>query len=675
MQRLSRKFWVRFFAIAVLVLYTDAAYALSQESQDAKTSAENMGSIIQNKLGSESSMNQNMFKPMTGGGDMSTFDDKTHFQANLTCPSSKKYLEIMIQPGGTGDITYMTVWQDINMDGVQDAYYTPLSPEVRISGVCANGFISCDAGTWNNCKHYLWTTEPFSGTLSYTQGSLVNLYSCYCINVSCGSNLVWTNLSKVLEDLGGGIVGALQLNNPATSVSKADLTSTVYGTSITFYGQKSGNCNAATGGAGTSTPYTFYDNPQGLEPSAQAIVSSQKSDPNSYYNLVINAGNSTSNRRSCTIARSGEVKKDTQSIDGNGGPGNLCTDHLVFIRAELKTEADGNKHVLLLMVDTDPGGTVMHWNCGGDPNFPGRYGGWHVIQDVDIPDDMDVTNVVYCVNNLYGGGCTTSSPPGVTSCTSFAGQSVQVGMYCPSGGAQSITFSWSYSIQGAREYFTNTIVNNCTVLENDPDCKLDKEIVDGVVTVENGSPTGLQPQPSCRVFGGVTKATEVCYDWWEKRRIYICNTQQQSFDFSKAKERMNSVLTSVEDHDSYMTYIDRRWEDGTWKQSQNTVFLYSPRDSYSSCSMGCKVKKGITNTQVAQSGPTTTQLSSTYSNEFYYRECVSKGSTYECPVNSDESIVTPCTCINEFNQAAVGMQMLRLAGQDLICSDGVPKPL
>ncbi len=41
----------------------------------------------------------------------------------------------------------------------------------------------------------------------------------------------------------------------------------------------------------------------------------------------------------------------------------------------------------------------------------------------------------------------------------------------------------------------------------------------------------------------------------------------------------------------------------------------------------------------------------------------------------DEEMLKDCQCVNEFAEAALVMQSLRMGGQDLVCSSGAGRPL
>ena len=207
---------------------------------DGQTAGQNAGKSALTKFGSKNSVNTNISQPMTNSANlMQTVDGAKTFQATLNAPSADKFLEILIQPSGTGDLQQVLISQDNNADGVTDNVYTL---PMRVSGVCANGFISCTAGTWLNCINYTWGADA-SNNVTAVSASLVDLGGCYCINSSCGSNLVWTNSSIVLKDLGGGIVNAIHQNNPALTISSVSSTPVT----ITYFGQVTSKASTGSG--------------------------------------------------------------------------------------------------------------------------------------------------------------------------------------------------------------------------------------------------------------------------------------------------------------------------------------------------------------------------------------------------------------------------------------------
>jgi len=51
---------------------------------------------------------------------MKTVDGSQSFQANLTAPASAKFLELFIQPAGTGDLQKVMISEDLDTNGAFD---------------------------------------------------------------------------------------------------------------------------------------------------------------------------------------------------------------------------------------------------------------------------------------------------------------------------------------------------------------------------------------------------------------------------------------------------------------------------------------------------------------------------------------------------------------------------
>jgi len=168
---------------------------------DAKSRGNSSAGLVKGRYGSAKALNQNLNVPMTNNAtQMNTLDGSKAFNAALSAPSSAKFLEIFIQPSGSGDLSVVKVSQDLNSDNQVDHVFNVGTP---VSGVCSNGFISCSPGTWGNCQAKGWLSDD-AGKLSVVNVPITQLSGCFCINSSCGSNLVWTNASVVLKALGGG---------------------------------------------------------------------------------------------------------------------------------------------------------------------------------------------------------------------------------------------------------------------------------------------------------------------------------------------------------------------------------------------------------------------------------------------------------------------------------------
>ena len=632
---------------------------------DGQTAGQNAGKSALTKFGSKNSVNTNISQPMTNSANlMQTVDGAKTFQATLNAPSADKFLEILIQPSGTGDLQQVLISQDNNADGVTDNVYTL---PMRVSGVCANGFISCTAGTWLNCINYTWGADA-SNNVTAVSASLVDLGGCYCINSSCGSNLVWTNSSIVLKDLGGGIVNAIHQNNPALTISSVSSTPVT----ITYFGQvtskaTTGSVTALASTPAISTATSYYKNVAQLTAARDNIAVSQSSDPSSFYYMMSNsvaAQNTQGKLSNCTVDRVAGITSTSKSYN-NSGNGQLCTDHLVYLRIHKVN----NLTYELQYLDTGPGGvTTAHANCNDNPGGSG----WHTFSTVAVPPDPNklwkVTTATTTLSNITTGGCNSGSG-WVDGVVNGFDTPVTTSTVCGGKGAQAPTYSWNYFFEFNVDEYGEAVDNKCSALENDPDCTLKDELVDTVVTYQNFNATGLNQLPSCQTFTGTAGTNKVCRPWWKKRRTYVCG--QSSFDFSNVGTRFGKVVSTATDNTTNLTFQDPRLGATGWSVANGSIDI-SGRQLGADCELGCKTRVPKSDTQTTTSGNVTDLRVPGQSYDIFYRTCVDG----VCPVEGPtEQITDDCQCLNNFNESAVFMQTLRLAGKDNICSSGQKKPM
>src|SRR3989304_229735 len=192
---------------------------------------------IEGSYGSESGFEERVSRPVTSGDTlMYTLDGSKSFNAQLTCPSTSKFLEVSITALSTGDLK-ATIRQDTDFDGIADYTY---APPADISGVCSNGVVSCDAGTWQNCKYYSWISDATSFQAILQTASITELGGCYCINQGCGAS--YSDYSSVLKDIGGGAAGGV----PNVEARYATTDANIAAYTIFYYGQAPAGCPGAS---------------------------------------------------------------------------------------------------------------------------------------------------------------------------------------------------------------------------------------------------------------------------------------------------------------------------------------------------------------------------------------------------------------------------------------------
>ena len=161
-----------------------------------------LGSSILNQY--KNNLSGRVNNPISNGTKLYTLDNSKSGDVSITCSKEMPILKLIYSTNGGGDIN-INVLEDLDLNG---KYETSFSIN-GVSGICANGFIECNSGTWNNCRFY---ELYFNGNnFSYQKSNNQNLMQCYCINNSCGS-LSSNSKAKILSDLGGTFASLIRNN-------------------------------------------------------------------------------------------------------------------------------------------------------------------------------------------------------------------------------------------------------------------------------------------------------------------------------------------------------------------------------------------------------------------------------------------------------------------------------
>lgn len=625
--------------IILVALFVTNVFA----DDDPKDTAKSNASLLKERAGSEKKLKQNFINPLIGSDLLKTLDQSKSGKVQLVCPNSKEFLTIMIIPKGTGDFDANIYW-DSNFDEQLDQAFSV----TNISGVCTNGFIRCTPGTWQDCKDYTFKFE--NNNLVVQETYRTELSGCFCVNQSCGSNLIWNNLGYVLKLFGGAIAGAFQSADPRYTISD----SLIDGTAIYFYGQKVKDCTVPSGGSGALYPETYYKAPSGISAAVESLVMSQSQDPDSYYNMMVNIGRNTpSQLRSCVIKRN-----VYSNIQNKYKPCN-----------ELMSLPNGTFNFVGGW-DSNGESKQCYYDRGSCYLLSGHDNSWDVCYS-RIVSEGNLLNFINA-SFLVGTGYTAVQVVNLN----VSGKGDYSSCY---GSDDDDSDVWVY-VNAICRYIgcqvTESIDDTCSDLESNSSCVLYDEYIDNVQTIRNGSRTGLRPVKQCVTVCGEGTCEECgqvrCYDWISVNRSYLCT--DQPIDLSKAEQRLATVVpsTQYDEGQGKLTFSDIRYENGQWVSYPNQVFWVGTGEKPDYCEQACKVRVPRDNTQVSIGNPvSSSQVSSLNPYVYYYRTCENG----VCPVESGEEIVTQCQCVNDFGAASTMLQSLRLAGQDIICSSGNSKTL
>jgi len=647
------------FVIIICCLFmVTQKYLYAGEYSQGNSAGSEAGNSILSEIGSGDQINQRMGVPLTSSStQMKTFgpeDQKEEFGAQISAPSSDAFFVLFVQPSGTGDLSTVEVRQDLDYDGEPDYVYALSFP---VSGVCANGVISCTPGTWNNCHYFTWSTGNDGKVALNEETSIGSLAGCYCINSSCGSNLVWNNLVIVLKDMGGAAVGSVQNNDPHLTITSVRTSENA----IYYYGQKTSDAGTASQGdqnylSGITTPEDYYG---GNIPTDDEVFR-QDQDPDSYYSQLVNssaAQDSSVSIYTCIAKHNITVTQET------------CE--------EVEVEHQGDYHSCFY--NTYRGSCSAGPSCGDVPVGP-------------------------CVLCIFGS-CSGDPPPAYASiighCTEPGAGEWNMGeckvskIYewydriivteysCP---VNNNVFSEFLTCQSDCQAPSLTSNNQCNPA---PGCRLKKEKVcdenggNCVQTRRNFGPTGLAPMPYCKTINATGHIYTACMDggsatifkdggsgqvlgsgeniWWHVERTYQCETDNE-YDFDNLKQRTQHISDTTQDNTTSMYYEDYNPDTGMVEGHTTELF---DRGNFDTCEKGCKVRQIVQDTQATTSGTTADYRTSVSSYEDVYRVCVNG----LCPVSDGETILVDCSCIDESSKAISLMQVMDDASHDMICSD------
>ena len=598
---------------------------------------------------------KNYVTPGMSGQPVTTVDGTKTFTPTLACQKTANLLEVLIQPSSTGDIGLVRVSRDKDLNGMFDSSSTLPVP---VSGICANGVISCNPGTWDQCRSFRWDLDA-AKELKLTQVDMPELAGCYCVNNSCGSNLVFGNLASVLKDLGGGMIGALTTADPRIGVAEARINGPV----IDYVGAQTTACTSNPAIGQTA----YKSNPAAIQGDAFALSSS---NPVFQALAASPAGAGKAQQlRGCTITREvtvKEVKVEDVIARTSGG---------------YATIADSAASVDFLM-----GSPANNSLSGGSC----RLFDFRMTLHVEDPDRLKTATLPYYFVDdwgqiridgtlvAYGPGAWTGSgfPPGKCERkrTSYFAPNIDLKPWLTKGDHE----IWlSVAVGGGGEAFAQVhaevdtscktserIVDLCSGYAADPKCRLSEEQVDGVQTFRGGVATGLKPLPQTRLFGTASCTLSLTRDFFERERTYACTT-----DSTALPEPDLSRGAYIIDHSTETLLADRtKAADGSLTTSTRG-FSLPAQGAVPACEPICKTRAPKANTAAAPDGVVANRQNTPSGYDTFYHSC---DAANVCPAGPGEEIVSACGCLDDFPEAVVMMQTVRLAGADMTCTSAVP---
>ncbi|MFM5929827.1 MAG: hypothetical protein ACKOPQ_02855 [Novosphingobium sp.] len=641
----SGRIWPLLIAGSALVW---PALAQAQSVEDrARASA----SASRAKTSDSDALRRNYVTPGMSGQPITTVDGSKSFTPSIACQKTANLLEVLIQPSGTGDIGLVRISRDKDLDGRFDSSVTLPVP---VSGICANGVISCNPGTWDQCRSFRWDLDS-AGDLKLTEVDMPELAGCTCVNNSCGSNLVFGNLETVLKDLGGGMVGALTTADPRIGVAEARINGPV----IDYVGAQTTACSSNP--ALTETAYR--SNPTAIQGDAFA----QSATSRVFQALASSPAGSgkAEQKRACTVTREVTVKE--MQVD----------DVIARTSGGYAALTDGVSNVDFLL-----GSPTKHSLRSGsctvfDYRMTLHVGDESRIVSATLPEmSADDWAQVRVDDNViaYGPGPWTGAglPPGNcerNGTTSYT-PNVDLKPYLTNGDHEiwlrvavadkGNGFARVHAVVDTSCSVSERIVDLCAGSAADPQCHLADELVDGVTTFHNGVATGLRPLPQTRVFGSAACTMQMTRPFFERSRTYDCVIDSAALpapDLSRG--------AYIIDHSTETLLADRQTARDGSITTTTRGFGMPAQSPVAACEPICKTRAPKDNTAVAPAGVVASRQNVPTGYDTFYHAC---DAANVCPAGATEEVVSQCGCLDDFPEAVVMMQTVRLAGADMICT-------
>lgn len=640
-----------------------AVVACAALASDERDQAREASDAVMDRYGSADKLDSQVMQPLSTGEDMATVDGETTFSAQVSCPASERFLRVSIAPNSSNDLQNVGVQLDSNFDGTVDFSNVFSGP---IAAVCVNGFQRCTANTTNPCTYHRWAANTAS---VWTEAvGQEDLGSCYCFNNSCGNGLLIRNSRKIVNDLGVGMIAALQAANPRISAGEAvseDEFSTV------FYGQNSG-CGAA------SWPEAYRNNPGGLIAAGEAA----NSDPDFQFAFLRDsaaAQQSGVTPRECTISRqvtTGEVWRDAVTVLSQ------TTSHAGVSAGTVSSCGPGCMQVIM-----NQRGNNYYQNLGscGLRTFTTDF-------RVDRPDLITSVTINEVGRDDWlrirvNGTTVYSDDAGWTGSTARCGENGNRGTRNPNvdvtgrftsvapGSTVSVVNDlsvaddgegwsvWTIRYEQTCDATAESVNDLCAPHAGNASCQLWQEEVDGVRTIENYYSTGLSPLPSSQMYGEASCQVSLHRDWHQQRRTYMCQEGTSPYSGDDARRRYNAVHGSFDAESG--AFVDERKEGEVWTSSSEQIQL-PPPDPYTECVPTCKTRRPRPGAEMGTSGATTQLNATGIAWDYTYRACDRDPNV--CPAEADEDVIEACGCRSTFGEAATMMQTIRMVGQDMICT-------
>jgi len=690
--------------IAILLFLFFILGFLNSYAQDAASLGNSLGSQFNSAYGSSGGINSRIIQPTMSSTPMTTLNGQTSFSAQLECPNSQAFLQIFFEPTSTGDFTAV-ISQDPNLSG----HFTYQLTTPLISGVCNNGFISCDAGTWNNCAYYQWTYN--GGDVGYISVSDdTTLGSCFCNNSSCGGSLL-SQFNAVANTFGAGLASFIA-SNSQMAISNVQSSFPT----LTYYGQNAQSCTAVAGnwnGSGYTNPAQYYKNGSSLTGAgedAMAQQSGQQSVINgktydSPYNLISQNEYMNQNQvteKTCQISHlvtvnisQGPTTGPMVCPSGTVPIASTCQWTQCIVGGSVQKYASPNSTIWSICdssgcswcgfdnacnLNCTSGSHWREWpihvSCPGCNQYhtatglvePGQsttlYYGGYIGSWPNTVWPNDSKHIVYCmqINQQTNNTCAGQN---------FSNCKIKDEQVCDQNGQNCVSIYQDY------QYINPTIQPMCYQYSVDYGVLFNLCANGSSITYQNNNIGSCPGYNGTIPNQGTLDQSNNNTDWWTIKYTYECSSPQMTIP-NLQREQMVEQQGTYNSASGVAVYPDvGTGAGGIQPYSGND---YQAQWSYNApttpCVYSCIVSINPPRTAVLDAGVATTNNSSTGTPpdnptiDKTYLACNQDPTTkqWTCPATGNEQIIQPCVCLDQGAQSIAIMSAMVSAGQDMTCS-------
>jgi len=616
-----------------------------QNQNATDTSSEIHKEVLNKWFSKDEDTNKYLINPMISNAPLYTLDQERSNNVQFFCAGSSSAIEITIEPSSTKDLQEISIKYDKNLDGTLESTLTINGP---ISGICANGFIKCSAGTWVGCQWFLWdasvqiVNNSYEYNLSYRQTtSFQDLKQCFCINTSCVKPEISfdTYKDEILKTIGAGIVSALvNVVNPRFRIAQGQIENYT----IKYTVQDVTNCQTVNIQENNSfypsvvNPESLFSQPDQILAESEQILQQQITTEDSLTNLVFDVNELNAN------PQVGEIRRYQCIIERDYSPIRIIEEKTKVVSCWQNQDAQNNYRISIKVrgatENPDLDDKVEYEICVGSCNS------YSYIRRSFIPafntcEAFNLGSVYYEYDNDRE---TVSLSAKV--CYSSLSSKIDIHLSCVSSKGRRVGEFLDLRIDGGE-----SLTNECASFEAEStNCRLVEEKTydaegNWVYTYYNYRELEHELEETCR-YGR-------CFPWWKKERIYECQAEQNSSqNQTNLQNEIDNMTQTIESIESIVQNFQLDF------QEENCIKV-------------CQIAKPVYMSQ-AKEAATEAHLRRDTRYIITLKKC---NENNECPVEPNESIIKNCHCSQELNRlefqkVTAVMEIIGYASEDQICS-------